>query len=151
MSFPNTAVGLPAFQSNTYAKGGLSAASEKIDSDKALKVVAHYFKNRGIPVEIGMKSVMKEIAGGLQLIPFESSVMGMKMLAPGVAQIHFFTTGTIEDLKDDMKYFVKKLRDAGVKTVYDTEPAPITSSALQLLGANVMKSDNPKYKFKAAI
>lgn len=143
--------GLPAFRANTYANGGLASASKKVDLDRSLKVIAHYFKNRGIPVEIGMKSVMKEIASGLQLIPFESSVMGMKMLSPGVAQIHFFTTGTIKDLKDDMKYFVKNLRDSGVKTVYDTEPAPITSSALQLLGANVMKSDNPKYKFKAAI
>lgn len=145
------AVGLPAFRSNTYAEGGLSAASKKVGQDKALKVLAHYFKNRGIPLQVGMAGVQKEMAQGLQLIPYESSVMGVKPLSPGVAQVHFFTTGTIEDLKDDMKYFVKHLRDAGIKTIYDAAPAPITTSSLQVLGANVMQSDNPKYKFKAAI
>ena len=104
-----------------------------------------------MPVEKAMEGVKKEIANGLQLIPFESSVMGFKELGKGVAQIHFFTVGTMEDLANDMQYFYKYLKDNGVKTVYDSIPAPITTQMFQKLGATIEKSDNPKYKFKATI
>jgi hypothetical protein len=77
--------------------------------------------------------------------------MGYKSLGNNVAQIHFFTVGTIKDLADDMQYFFKYLKDQGVKTVYDTLPAPITTQMLVKLGAKVEESDNPKYKLKATI
>jgi hypothetical protein len=98
-----------------------------------------------------MVNLKKEIDQGLQLIPFESSVMGYKPLSSGVAQIHFFTIGTLKDLTNDMEYFVKYLKDKGIKTVYDTLPAPITTQMLVKLGAKVEESDNPKYKLKASI
>jgi hypothetical protein len=57
----------------------------------------------------------------------------------------------MKDLADDMRYFYKYLKDQGVKTVYDTLPAPITTQIMVKLGAKVEQSDNPKYKFKASI
>jgi len=134
-----------------FAKGGLAAANGQIQQTQVMKVIANYFKNAGMPVEKAMEGVKKEIANGLQLIPFESSVMGFKELGKDVAQIHFFTVGTMEDLANDMQYFYKYLKDNGVKTVYDSIPAPITAQMLQKLGATIEKSDNPKYKFKATI
>jgi hypothetical protein len=116
-----------------------------------MKVIANYFKNKGLPVEPAMAGVQKEIENGLQLIPFESSVMGFKPLGKGVAQIHFFTVGSIKDLANDMQYFYKYLKNKGITTVYDSIPAPITIQMFQQLGAKVMQSDNPKYKFKAQI
>ncbi len=104
-----------------------------------------------MPVEPAIAGVKKEIAAGLQLIPFESSVMGFKPLGKDVAQIHFFTVGTIKDLANDMRFFYKFLKDKGINTVYDSIPAPITIQMFQQLGAQVMRSDNPKYKFKAII
>jgi hypothetical protein len=77
--------------------------------------------------------------------------MGFKPLKSGTAQIHFFTVGTLKDLTDDMRYFYKYLKDKGIRTVYDTLPAPITTEMLVKLGAKIEKSDNPKYKMKAAI
>ena len=116
-----------------------------------MKVIANYFKNKGLPVEPALEGVKKEIANGLQLIPFESSVMGFKELGKGVAQIHFFTIGTMQDLANDMEYFYKYLKDNGINTVYDSIPAPITTQIFQKLGAKVEESDNSKYKFKATI
>jgi hypothetical protein len=116
-----------------------------------MKVIANYFENAGVPAEKAMEGVKKEIANGLQLIPFESSVMGFKPLGKGVAQIHFFTVGTMQNLANDMEYFYKYLKDKGINTVYDSIPAPITVQMLQKLGAKVEESDNPKYKFKATI
>jgi hypothetical protein len=134
-----------------FAKGGLAGANEQIKQTQVMKVIAHYFKNAGLPVEKAMEGVKKEIANGLELIAFESSVMGFKPLGKGVAQIHFFTVGTMQDLANDMEYFYKYLKDNGINTVYDSVPAPITVQMLQKLGATPEESDNPKYKFKATI
>jgi hypothetical protein len=134
-----------------FAKGGLAAANNQIQQTQIMKVFEHYFKNLGVDVDQGMKNLQKEISQGLELIPFESSVMGYKSLGNNVAQIHFFTVGTMKDLADDMRYFFKYLKDQGVKTVYDTLPAPITTQMLVKLGAKVEESDNPKYKLKATI
>jgi hypothetical protein len=142
---------MPQMPAQGMAKGGLAAANEKIKEVQVMKVIANYFKNKGLPVEPAMAGVQKEIQNGLQLIPFESSVMGFKPLGKDVAQIHFFTVGTMQDLANDMKYFYKYLKDKGINTVYDSIPAPITVQMFQQLGAKVMESDNPKYKFKASI
>jgi hypothetical protein len=77
--------------------------------------------------------------------------MGYKILKPGVAQIHFFTIATPQDLSNDIVYFVKELKKIGVKTVYDTEPAPVTTTTLKETGAKIEPSDNPKYQLKATI
>ena len=143
--------GLPGMQPQGFAKGGLAAANSQIEQTQIMKVFEHYFKNMGADVNQGMKDLQKEIANGLELVPFESSVMGYKPLGNNVAQIHFFTVGTMQDLADDMKYFYKHLKDQGVRTVYDTLPAPITTEMMVKLGAKVEESDNPKYKFKATI
>jgi hypothetical protein len=148
---PQAQGGLGGYKAQGFAKGGLTAANENIKQIQMMKVFAHYFKNLGVPVEIGMKGLQKEIDNGLQLIPFESSVMGFKPLDGTTAQIHFFTVGTVKSLADDMRYFYKYLKDKGITTIYDTLPAPITSSVLIKLGAKEEKSDNPKYKFKATI
>jgi hypothetical protein len=133
------------------AKGGLTGVNEKIKDVQIMKVFQHYFENLGVDVKEGMRNLQKEIDQGLQLIPFESSVMGYKPLGSGTAQIHFFTVGTLKDLANDMRYFFKYLKDKGVRTVYDTLPAPITTQMLVELGAKLQQSDNPKYKLKASI
>jgi hypothetical protein len=142
---------MPQMPAQGMAKGGLTAANENIKQIQIMKVIANYFKNQGLPVEKAMVGVQKEIENGLQLIPFESSVMGFKKLGKGVAQIHFFTVGTMQDLANDMEYFYKYLKDNGINTVYDSIPAPITTQMFQKLGAIIEESDNPKYKFKASI
>ena len=147
----NQAKGLPAYQAVGYAKGGLASANKQIEHTQIMKVFEHYFENLGVDVKQGMVNLQKEIDKGLQLIPFESSVMGYKPLGNSAAQIHFFTVGTIKSLTDDMRYFYKYLKNKGVTTVYDTLPAPITVKMLVELGAKVEESDNPKYKLKATI
>lgn len=142
---------MPQMPAQGMAKGGLTAANENIKQIQIMKVIANYFKNKGLPVDKAMAGVQKEIENGLQLIPFESSVMGFKPLGKNVAQIHFFTVGTIQDLANDMRFFYRFLKDKGITTVYDSIPAPITIQMFQQLGAQIMRSDNPKYKFKASI
>jgi hypothetical protein len=148
---PQPTAGLPGMQPQGFAKGGLAGANKIIEQTQIMKVIANYFKNQNLPVEQAMQGVRKEIANGLQLVPFESSVMGFKPMNNGVAQIHFFTVGTIKDLADDMRYFYDYLKKKGIRTVYDSIPAPITTQMFDRLGANIVPSDNPKFKFKANI
>jgi hypothetical protein len=147
MTAPNPMANAPV----GMAKGGLTGVNEKIKDAQIMKVFQHYFENLGVDVTEGMRNLQKEIDQGLQLIPFESSVMGYKPLGSGTAQIHFFTVGTLKDLANDMRYFFKYLKDKGVRTVYDTLPAPITTQMLVELGGKLQQSDNPKYKLKASI
>jgi hypothetical protein len=115
------------------------------------KIIMHYFQNRGIPLSTGMQAVQKELAQGLKLIPYKNSVMGLKMLSKEVAQIHFFTTDTAAQLDADIRFFVEQLKQAGIHTVYDSEMDPLAAQALAKDGAQIMKSDNPKYQFKATL
>lgn len=145
----------PAVQTSVapqqFAEGGIASANKSIKTEKIAKILENYFNNRGIPLEIGMQGVRKEVSEGLKLVPFEDSVMGYKMLKPGVAQVHFFTIATPQDLSNDIVYFVQELRKVGVRTIYDTEPAPVTTTTLKESGARIEPSDIPKYKLKATI
>jgi hypothetical protein len=115
------------------------------------KVIMNYFQNRGIPLSEGFKAVQKQLAEGLKLIPYKNSVMGLKMLSKGVAQIHFFTIDTEAQLDADIKFFVEQLKQTGIHTIYDSEMDPLSAQALQSDGARIEKSDNPKYQFKATL
>lgn len=134
-----------------FAEGGIASANKSMKTEKIAKILENYFNNRGIPLEVGMQNVRNEVKEGLKLVPFEDSVMGYKMIKPGVAQVHFFTIATVQDLSNDIQYFVRELKKAGVSTIYDTEPAPVTTTTLRESGARIEQSDNPKYKLKATI
>jgi hypothetical protein len=134
-----------------FAEGGLAAADKSMKTNKIAEILGNYFSNRGIPMDVGMQGVKKEVAEGLKLVPFEDSVMGYKVLKPGVAQVHFFTIGSAQDLSNDIQYFVKELKKVGIRTIYDTEPAPVTTTTLKETGARIEESDIPKYKLKATI
>jgi hypothetical protein len=134
-----------------FAEGGIASANKSMKTEKIAKILENYFNNRGIPLELGMQNVRNEVKQGLKLVPFEDSVMGYKVLKPGVAQVHFFTIATVQDLSNDIQYFLRELKKAGVSTIYDTEPAPVTTTTLRESGARIEQSDNPKYKLKATI
>ena len=89
-----------------FAEGGIASANKSMKTEKIAKILENYFNNRGIPLDIGMQNVQQEVSEGLKLVPFEDSVMGYKMLKPGVAQVHFFTIATVQDLSNDIQYFV---------------------------------------------
>lgn len=145
----------PAVQTSVapqqFAEGGIASANKSMKTEKIAKILENYFNNRGIPLDVGMQNVRDEVKAGLKLVPFEDSVMGYKMIKPGVAQVHFFTIATVQELSNDIQYFVRELKKVGVNTIYDTEPAPVTTTTLRESGARLEQSDIPKYKLKATI
>jgi hypothetical protein len=118
---------------------------------KVSAIITHYFQNRRIPLNVGLAAMQKQMQEGLKLIPYKNSVMGLKMLEPHIAQVHFFTTDTERQLDMDIKFFVSKLKQAGVDTIYDSEFDPLMARALQDVGVQVQQSDMPKFKLKATL
>jgi hypothetical protein len=116
-----------------------------------LATLQNYFQKMGVPFEKGIKEVKREVSKGLELIPFQNSVMGVKPLGNGVAQIHFFTLGGHKDLLDDIQFFYKQLKSMGIHVIYDRVPDRTVMDGLQMLGAHVEKSDKSKYMIKATL
>ena len=120
-------------------------------SASAVKILTNYFQNRGIPLQQGMATVQKEIGEGLQLQQFKNSILAIKHLGNGVAQIHFFTLDTEAQLKEDIKHFIDLMRKAGIHTVYDKDADPVFMQAAQEFGAQPQQSDNQQFKMMATL
>ena len=119
--------------------------------ESALKILTNYFQNRGIPLQQGMAAVQKQIAEGLKLLQFKNSVMAIKELEQGVAQIHFFTLDTQDKLMEDVAHFVQLLRKAGIHTIYDKDADPVFMQAAQQVGVKIEQPDRPEFKLKATL
>jgi len=117
----------------------------------AIRILTNYFQNRGIPLQQGMAAVQKEIGEGLQLLQYKNSIMAVKEMGKGVAQIHFFTLDTEAQLKEDVKHFVNLLRKAGIHTVYIRDADPVFLQAAQEFGVAAGQSDQPQFKVKAML
>jgi hypothetical protein len=117
----------------------------------ALKILTNYFQNRGIPLQQGMAAVQKELDEGLQLLQYKNSILAIKDLGQGVAQIHFFTLDTEAQLKEDIKHFINLMRKAGIHTIYDRDADPVFMQAAQEFGAQPQQSDNQQFKMMATL
>jgi len=130
---------------------GIASAPAQKPSESALKILSSYFQNRGIPLQQGYAAVQKELGEGLKLLQFKNSILAIKNLGNGVAQIHFFTTDTHEQLAQDIKHFIDLMRKGGIHTVYDKDADPVFMQAAQEFGAQPQQSDNPQFKMMATL
>lgn len=130
---------------------GIASAPAQKPSESALKILTNYFQNRGIPLQQGYAAVQKELGEGLKLLQFKNSVLAIKHLGGGVAQIHFFTLDDEATLKEDIKHFIDLMRKAGIHTIYDKDQDPVFMQAAQEFGAQPQQSDNPQFKMMATL
>jgi len=142
--------GMNPAESNQGIASAPAAPAQK-PSESALKILTNYFQNRGIPLQQGYAAVQKELGEGLKLLQFQNSILAIKNLGNGVAQIHFFTTDVEAKLKEDIKHFINLLRKGGIHTVYDKDADPVFMQAAQEFGAQPQQSDNPQFKMMATL
>ena len=119
--------------------------------ESALKILTNYFQNRGIPLQQGMQAVQAQIKEGLRLLQFKNSLMAIKELGQGTAQIHFFSLDTQQQLKEDVKHFIDLLRKGGIHTIYDKDADPTFMQAAQEFGVQIQQPDRPEFKLKATL
>jgi hypothetical protein len=143
-----SAMGGPNMAGSNPSQG---IAAAKKPSASAIKILTNYFQTRGIPLQQGLAAVQKELSQGLRLMQYGNSVLAIKDLGQGVAQIHFFTVDTEGQLKEDIKHFVDLMRKAGIHTIYDKDADPVFMQAAKEFGVDVQQSDNPQFKLKATL
>lgn len=66
-------------------------------------------------------------------------------------ELHLYGAGTIATLPDALKKFIKRLNDSDADMVYGDGDIPQLLSLLKRLGADVQKSDDPKYVWMAPV
>jgi len=120
-------------------------------SSSAIQILTNYFQNRGIPLQQGMVAVQQELNEGLKLMQFKNSLLAIKNLDHGTAQIHFFTLDTEAQLSEDIKHFIDLMRKAGIHKVYSSDADPVFTQAIQEFGGQSQQSDNPKFKLMATL
>ena len=80
-----------------------------------------------------------------------NSVLTVFNLGNGNAEVHLFSKDSPIKLAKAVLFFVKKLKESGVKKVYGIEPPTQILQLLKNLGINVQDSDNPKFKWMANV
>ena len=136
---------------NSQGIAAAPAQTAQKPSESALKILTNYFQNRGIPLQQGYAAVQKQLSEGLKLLQFKNSILAIKNLAEGVAQIHFFTVDTEMQLKEDIKHFVDLMRKAGIYKIYDKDADPIFIKAAREFGVTPAQPDNPQFKMMATL
>lgn len=83
------------------------------------------------------------------LLKSGNSVLFLKRIAPGEAELHLFTVDTPRALVTALKDFVAKVRASDLKKVYGKADTPQIVEALKMVGVQVRASDKPKYNWMA--
>ena len=66
-------------------------------------------------------------------------------------EIHLYGAGTLAELPEALKKFIKQLNDSDAKMVYGDANIPALLSLLKRLGADIQKSDKPGYVWMAPV
>jgi hypothetical protein len=66
-------------------------------------------------------------------------------------EIHLYGAGTLAELPEALKKFIKRLNDSDADMVYGDANIPPLLNLLKRLGADVQKSDDPRYFWMAPV
>jgi len=85
------------------------------------------------------------------------SVLLLINIAKGLVELHLFTADPPAKVADSLKYFISKIRDSEIKTVYGksngAQDAELqkTLQLLKSMGVDVQKSNIEKYTWMATV
>ena len=85
------------------------------------------------------------------LLRHNDSVLVLNQIAPKQAELHLFTVDKPMALIRSIKEFIKKVRASDLDQVYGQADNPQIVKALEAVGVDVQKSDNPKYNWRAKV
>jgi len=85
------------------------------------------------------------------LLATEGSVLLVIRLGNGLAELHLYTVENPLSLAKSIKYFVSKIKESDIKTVYGQAENPQIIKLLQSAGVKVSDSNLPTYNWKANV
>lgn len=85
------------------------------------------------------------------MLSTEGSVLLVRRLGEGLAELHLFTVESPLSLAKSLKTFIEKIKQSDIKTVYGQAENPQIVKLLQSLGVKVSDSNLPNYNWKADV
>ena len=102
------------------------------------------------------QAIMQDIAAQLEsqsavMLPKNNSVLLITPISQTATEWNLFTQDTGQQLQDSISYFLDKLRQAGINTIYSMVDNQEAIQIIQSEGVQIMQSDNPEYEWMGRI
>lgn len=108
-------------------------------------------RRKGDPKAV-LASISKMVKGNQAIMmSTEGSVLFVKRLGEGLAELHLFTVESPLALARSLKTFIAKIKQSDIKTVYGEAENPQIIQLLQSVGVKVSDSNLPNYNWKADV
>jgi hypothetical protein len=108
-------------------------------------------RRKGDPKAV-LASISKMVKGNQAIMmSTEGSVLLVKRLGEGLAELHLFTVESPLALARSLKTFIAKIKQSDIKTVYGEAENPQIIQLLQSVGVKVSDSNLPNYNWKADV
>lgn len=104
-------------------------------------------------LEDGYENVISALESRLQegnslLIQKDNSLLFLTRIGEGMAEAHFYTTDSAHKVVSAVRYFIEQMVNGGVKVMYIYDFGDKNMNRiLQMIGLEVLPSDNERYQF----
>lgn len=119
---------------------------------KPTEIITADAVRNGIDPEVLLNKFRRSLSGK-QSIMLQSgdSVLIIRIFAPGMAELHLFTTEKPMALIKSIRYFIQQIKNSDIEVVYGQADNPQIIDLLRSAGVNVVNSDIPTYNWKAEV
>lgn len=118
----------------------------------ASEIISQYAQKLGLDINATLSEVKKLIDSPNGLAFQENdSVFLLNKLDKGVTAIHLFTSDSPQMFLMSVRNAVAKIKSSGITKIYGESENEDLANALDQLGVQVSKSDNPEYAWSAII
>lgn len=117
------------------------------------EIIKADFESKGLDPEPAYQKIaaLKE-KGDLILLNTNNSVLTLTKIPEGGVEVHLFTQDSPVTLMKSMKFFLEKIRAAGIKEVYGNADNPEIIEFIKRLDVEVVTEGLPaKYNWKAVL
>jgi hypothetical protein len=99
----------------------------------------------------GIKSIVD--SGNGILLQKNNSLLFLIRIGEGDVELHLYTVDTPQTLASAIQYFIEKIRNSDLRTVYFPKPmgGEQIIKMLKIYGVDIQKSDMPRYAYMAKV
>jgi outer membrane PBP1 activator LpoA protein len=122
------------------------------------QIITQEAQKVGYDADVMLRKINKLVQGkAATLIQKNDSLLLLISIAKGVDEVHLFTVDSPAKIAESLRYFVKQVKQSGIKTLYgpaggkQSEELKKTLALLDKLGLNVQKSNMPRYSWMAEV
>lgn len=116
---------------------------------KPSEIISEDLKKRGEDPQEVLQAINQMIQDDTaKLLQKNNSVLLIKKIDAGIAELHLFTTDGMMSLARSLKYFDEKLATSGLTAVYGEATNPEIIDLMKKVGIEVIESDLPQYNWK---